>query len=146
MIDSDSLQTNYSANIQLQLLVGDQIFPLAKIGPKSIVLRRHLPKMVIAKRSFCSGFSADRATSICGTPSRMPRVDRALYTLINDLESRGLLDSTVVMMMDEFGRSPRINKDAGQDHWANVMSMAVAGGNMPHGQVIGSTDTQGYDV
>jgi hypothetical protein len=81
-----------------------------------------------------------------GLKPLMPRVDRALYSLVNDLDSRGLLDSTMVMMMGEFGRSPQINKEAGRDHWTNVMSMAVAGGNMPHGQVIGSTDTRGYDI
>ena len=73
----------------------------------------------------------------------LPRVDRALYALINDLEQRDLLDDTLVMMMGEFGRSPVINKDAGRDHWTNVMSMIVAGGNLPHGQVIGSTDARG---
>lgn len=81
-----------------------------------------------------------------GLKPLLPRVDQALYALINDLENRGLLDSTMVMMMGEFGRSPRINKDAGRDHWTNVMSMLVAGGGMPHGQTIGSTDSRGYDV
>jgi uncharacterized protein (DUF1501 family) len=45
--------------------------------------------------------------------------------------------------MGEFGRSPVINKDAGRDHWTNVMSMVVAGGGLPHGQAIGSTDRRG---
>ena len=76
----------------------------------------------------------------------MPRVDRALYALVNDLDQRGLLDNTMVMMMGEFGRSPVINKDAGRDHWTNVMSMVVAGGSMPHGQAIGSTDARGGGV
>ena len=47
------------------------------------------------------------------------------------------------MMMGEFGRSPVINKEAGRDHWTNVMSMVMAGGGLPHGQVIGSTDSRG---
>jgi uncharacterized protein (DUF1501 family) len=52
-----------------------------------------------------------------GLKPLLPRVDRTLYALVNDLEQRGLLDSTLVMMMGEFGRSPVINKEAGRDHW-----------------------------
>ena len=65
-----------------------------------------------------------------GLTPLLPRVDRTLYTLVNDLEQRGLLDNTLVMMMGEFGRSPVINKDAGRDHWTNVMSMVMAGGGL----------------
>ena len=78
-----------------------------------------------------------------GLTPLLPRVDRALYTLLNDLEQRGMLEDTLVMMMGEFGRSPVINKDAGRDHWTNVMSMIMAGGGHHHGQVIGSTDSRG---
>ena len=76
----------------------------------------------------------------------LPTVDRVMYTLIGDLANRGLLDSTLVLMMGEFGRSPMINKTAGRDHWTNVMSMLVAGGGLPTGQVIGSTDERGYAI
>ncbi len=75
-----------------------------------------------------------------------PRVDRALFALINDLETRGLLDDTFVIMMGEFGRTPVINDKAGRHHWTNVMSMVVAGGGMPTGQVIGSSDARGAEI
>jgi uncharacterized protein (DUF1501 family) len=78
-----------------------------------------------------------------GLKPALPDVDRALFALVNDLEQRGLLDDTLVMMMGEFGRSPVINKDAGRDHWTAVMSMVMAGGGFRHGQVIGSTDSRG---
>lgn len=78
-----------------------------------------------------------------GLTPLLPHVDRTIYTLVNDLEQRGLLDSTLVMMMGEFGRSPVINKEAGRDHWTNVMSMVMAGGGLRHGQAIGSTDSRG---
>ncbi|MAD79810.1 MAG: DUF1501 domain-containing protein [Pirellulaceae bacterium] len=78
-----------------------------------------------------------------GLTPLLPRVDRTLSALVNDLEQRGLLDSTLVMMMGEFGRSPVINKQAGRDHWTNVMSMVLAGGGLRHGQVIGATDSRG---
>ena len=81
-----------------------------------------------------------------GLKPLLPRVDQALYALVNDLEQRGMLDDTLVLMMGEFGRSPVINKDAGRDHWTNVMSMVMAGGGLKHGQVIGSTDSRGGAV
>lgn len=76
----------------------------------------------------------------------LPTIDRALATLVDDLESRGLLDSTFILMMGEFGRSPVMTATAGRGHWTNVMSMVVAGGGLRHGQVIGRTDDKGYGI
>jgi hypothetical protein len=73
----------------------------------------------------------------------LPTIDRALTTLIEDLESRGLLDSTLILMLGEFGRTPVLSKDHGRGHWPPVMSMLAAGGGARHGQVIGSTDGHG---
>jgi len=81
-----------------------------------------------------------------GLTPLLPRVDQALATLVTDLEQRGLLDQTLVLMMGEFGRGPVINRDAGRDHWTNVMSMVLAGGGLRHGQVIGATDRKGYAI
>ncbi|WP_010586889.1 DUF1501 domain-containing protein [Schlesneria paludicola] len=81
-----------------------------------------------------------------GLTPLLPSVDRALYGLVTDLEQRGLLDSTLILMMGEFGRAPVINKDLGRDHWTNVMSMVMAGGGLRHGQAIGSTDYKGFDI
>jgi hypothetical protein len=81
-----------------------------------------------------------------GLKPALPDVDRALYALINDLEHRGLLGDTLVMMLGEFGRSPVINKEAGRDHWTAVMSMVLAGGGLRHGQAIGSTDARGAAI
>ncbi|MBI5761417.1 MAG: DUF1501 domain-containing protein [Planctomycetales bacterium] len=76
----------------------------------------------------------------------LPTVDRVLHALITDLAQRGLLDSTLVLMLGEFGRSPVMTADAGRNHWTNVMSMLAAGGGLKHGQVIGSTDSRGHGV
>jgi hypothetical protein len=76
----------------------------------------------------------------------LPRVDQVLATFIGDLEARGLLDQTLVMMMGEFGRSPVLNREAGREHWTNVMSMVMAGGGLRHGQVIGASDSKGYGI
>jgi hypothetical protein len=81
-----------------------------------------------------------------GLKPLVPRVDQALATLVMDLEQRGRLDDTLVIMMGEFGRSPVINRDAGRDHWPNVMSLVLAGGGLRHGQVIGSTDRKGHSI
>jgi uncharacterized protein (DUF1501 family) len=76
----------------------------------------------------------------------LPTVDRALSALIHDLEARGLLDSTLILMLGEFGRSPVMTNDGGRNHWTNVMSMLLAGGGMRHGQVIGATDARGGEI
>jgi hypothetical protein len=73
----------------------------------------------------------------------LPRWDRAYSALIEDLESRGLLDSTMVIAWGEFGRTPRVNPQAGRDHYPNVFSAAVAGGGIKGGRVIGESDSKG---
>jgi hypothetical protein len=75
-----------------------------------------------------------------GFKSQVPPFDKALAALITDLERRGLLDTTLVMVTTEFGRSPKMNKDNGRDHWPRVFSIALAGGGIKKGQVYGSSD------
>ena len=70
----------------------------------------------------------------------LPHVDRAYSALIDDLDRRGLLATTLVVMMGEMGRTPRINNDAGRDHWSMAQSILFAGGGVRPGQVIGATD------
>ena len=81
-----------------------------------------------------------------GLTPLLPSVDRTLHATVTDLEERGLLDTTLILMMGEFGREPTIGKTGGRGHWPRVMSMVVAGGGFQHGQVIGSTDRKGYDI
>ncbi len=69
-----------------------------------------------------------------------PEFDQAFTTLLDDMEQRGLLETTLVLAMGEFGRTPKINHSAGRDHWPGVFSIAAAGAGVPHGQVIGSSD------
>jgi hypothetical protein len=75
---------------------------------------------------------------------RMPAFEASIATLISDLDQRGLLESTLVCVLGEFGRTPKINKDAGRDHWSSAMSILMAGAGIRGGQVIGATDRQGY--
>tara|TARA_B100001540_G_scaffold215478_1_gene190187 strand:+ start:1133 stop:2383 length:1251 start_codon:yes stop_codon:yes gene_type:complete len=81
-----------------------------------------------------------------GLKPLLPRVDQVYPALINDLEQRGMLDDTLVMMMGEFGRSPKINTEAGRDHWVPVMSMIMSGGGIQGGQILGSTDRTGGEI
>ena len=81
----------------------------------------------------------------------LPILDATVGSLIEDLENRGLLDSTIVIVMGEFGRTPRMNKKGvpgadpvpGRDHWGNVMSVLVAGGGLARGQVVGASNARG---
>jgi hypothetical protein len=72
----------------------------------------------------------------------IPPADLAFYALVTDLEERGLLDSTLVVMMGEMGRTPRVNAQAGRDHWSMAQCILFAGGGTKPGQIIGATDAQ----
>jgi hypothetical protein len=75
-----------------------------------------------------------------------PTLDRSLTALVDDLDERGLLETTLVIAMGEFGRTPVINPNLGRDHWPNCWSLAVTGGGIRTGQVVGATDEKGYNV
>lgn len=77
------------------------------------------------------------------TLDQMPALDHGIAGLITDLDQRGMLDSTIVWVTTEFGRTPKINKDSGRDHHARCYSMLVAGGGFTRGQVYGSSDATG---
>ena len=74
--------------------------------------------------------------------SLLPALDAALSTLFRDLADRRLLDKTLVVVTGEFGRTPRINKNAGRDHWGPAFTVAVAGGGIQGGRVVGKTDAR----
>ena len=73
----------------------------------------------------------------------LPPADRALSALIEDLDARGLLDSTLIVATGEFGRTPKINGSAGRDHWPECYTVLLAGGGVRGGAVYGSSDSQG---
>lgn len=77
-----------------------------------------------------------------GMRIRLPNLSRALTALIEDLEQRGLLDDTIIMMSGEFGRTPRVNNLSGRDHWSRASFFLLAGGGFRHGQMIGATDAR----
>ncbi|MEE2676506.1 MAG: DUF1501 domain-containing protein [Planctomycetota bacterium] len=94
----------------------------------------------------------DHHSNIFGTcKKRLPSWDQSVAALINDLDERGMLEETLVLALGEFGRTPKISTLSGQttpgrDHWANAMSVLMAGGGTPGGVVVGATDRKGYSA
>ena len=74
---------------------------------------------------------------------QLPQVDRGVANLIQDLHDRGMADDVVTVMWGEFGRTPKVNNNAGRDHWAPVMGALVAGGGLKMGQAVGATTAKG---
>ena len=106
-------------------------------------------RMLLARRLVESGVrlvnltygSWDHHTGVADAMrGQMPAFDQALAQLLQDLDQRGLLDSTLVMVSSEFGRTPKINKDAGRDHWPKSFSVVLAGGGVKRGFVYGASD------
>ncbi len=77
---------------------------------------------------------------------KLPMFDQGLAAMINDLDERGLLNDTLVLCMGEFGRTPKVNKDAGRDHWGHAGSLLFAGAGVRGGKIIGATDKNGSYV
>jgi Protein of unknown function (DUF1501) len=71
------------------------------------------------------------------------RLDPAISALVSDLDQRGRLDETIILVMGEFGRTPKVNGGAGRDHWGNVMSVLIGGGGLAGGAVVGASDGKG---
>ena len=82
----------------------------------------------------------ERVEKLAGT------VDPGFATLVEDLKKRGLLEKTLVIWMGEFGRTPKVNPNAGRDHFPKVFNVAIAGGGVKGGQVIGASSPDGTDV
>lgn len=106
-------------------------------------------RMLMARRLVAAGVRMvtlqyggwDMHTGIAGAMrSQMPPFDQAFAALIRDLDRNGLLERTLVMVSSEFGRTPKINKDAGRDHWPKVFSVVMAGGGMKQGLVHGASN------
>ncbi len=106
-------------------------------------------RLLMARRLVAAGVrvvsvtygSWDMHTNIVGgMKSQMPSLDRAFAALIRDMDRTGLLDETIVMISSEFGRTPKINGDAGRDHWPKVFSVVLAGGGIKRGTIIGTSN------
>jgi hypothetical protein len=91
--------------------------------------------------TMCDGWDTHSKNFEALQSELLPMVDQSLSALLDDLQARGLLDETLVVMMGEFGRTPRINGDAGRDHWGSCQSVLLAGGGIRGGRVHGASDS-----
>src|SRR5581483_7971493 len=117
-------------------------------GQRALLARRLVEAGVPFITLYHGGWD-DHSEIFPGLRKRLPTFEGTIAALIEDLEQRGLLDTTLVVALGEFGRTPKIStlpsgKGPGRDHWSNAMSVLFAGGRTPGGQVIGATDRNGY--
>ncbi|OWK36088.1 DUF1501 domain-containing protein [Fimbriiglobus ruber] len=113
------------------------------IGPAALAARRLVEAGVRFVTLGFGGWDTHRENFTNLKTKQLPSLDQALSALIADLAARGLLDSTIVMCAGEFGRTPKINKTAGRDHWARSMACVLAGGGIKRGYAHGKTDASG---
>ncbi len=104
------------------------------------LLARRLIESGVRFVSVNTGYWDDHGNIKKALDRKMPKHDRAVGALIADLAERGMLDDTLVITAGEFGRTPKMNNQAGRDHWPQAQSILLAGGGFRHGQVIGSTN------
>jgi len=119
----------------------------SKIGQSMLLARRLIEAGVrwVSYNAFNQRW--DTHSSILNTYQKIvPPMEQAYAALVADLDERGLLDTTLVVNAGEFGRTPKMNKDAGRDHWPNVYSVALAGGNVKRGFIYGASDNKGTEV
>jgi hypothetical protein len=120
-------------------------YGMNSLGQGCLLARRLVEKGVRTIEVHCGGW--DMHNDVAGSLSnRLPPFDKALSTLIGDLDSSGLLESTLVVVGGDFGRTSRINDRAGRDHQPAVFSTVLAGGGIRGGQVYGSSDEKGRRV
>lgn len=113
------------------------------LGQACLLARRLVEGGVRAVSLFKGGWDTHSNNFDTLKGKLLPELDPALATLVADLDQRGLLDSTVVACLGEFGRTPKINGGAGRDHWPGANSIVLAGGGLRGGQAIGETDATG---
>lgn len=128
-----------------------EAFDLSKESPKTrerygegwgeqTLLARRLIEAGVRFVSVNTGYWDDHGNIKRALDRKMPKHDRAVGVLIADMAERGLLDDTLVITAGEFGRTPKMNDQAGRDHWPQAQSILLAGGGFRHGQIIGSTN------
>ena len=120
-------------------------YGLNSLGQNVLLARRLVEHgiTVVTVRASSLGSWDDHGNIADAMRKKGPGFDQAVAALVSDLHERGLDRQTLVVCMGEFGRTPRVNKGAGRDHWGQVMSAVLASGGLKTGQVIGSSDSTG---
>jgi len=149
---------SYVYDMAAQLQRNAHLFDSSTLPPKDVSrygeheFGRH---MLLARRLLEAGVTFVKVNSygwdthgdnFNGHYNMVPKVDQAFAAMIEDLAARGMLDNVLVVMMSEFGRTPRINGHIGRDHWPEAWSVVMAGTGIRKGLVVGSTNAQGTFV
>jgi len=121
-----------------------ELYGMNDFGQRCLLARRLVEAGVSWVTVYSGGW--DHHTKIFETLKGQQGVnfDKGVAALIGDLDRRGSLENTLVLALGEFGRTPKVNKDVGRDHWPFAMSVLCAGAGVPRGTVIGATDPKGY--
>jgi hypothetical protein len=125
-------------------------YGMHRVGQSCLLARRLVeagcPFVTVTDAGWDTHQQIDRALRqgyVGGHAGLIPKLDQALATLLADLDGRGLLDETLVLVMGEFGRTPKLNTAGGRDHWPRAFSVLLAGAGVKGGQVVGRTDASG---
>ena len=114
--------------------------------PQNLLLARRLVEAGVRVVTVNYSFWDWHGQNFRNAREELPVFDQGVSALVEDLHERGLDDDCTVVVWGEFGRTPKINKDAGRDHWPRVSCALLAGGGMKTGQVIGATDRLGGEA
>ena len=153
--DSDVAAYEYSYETAVQLMKRKDLFEESTVDPKDVERYGKHPlgqHMLQARRLLEAGVQFVKVTSyhwdMHGDNFNMhrqlvPQIDRPFAAMIDDLSDRGMLDNVLVVLMSEFGRTPKINTRVGRDHWPEAWSVVLAGCGLKHGMVHGKTAPNG---
>ena len=115
-------------------------------GRSALIARRLVQQGVPFVEVGFGGWDLHQMTHDTLSETKLPELDKVVSTLFKDLKRLDLWDNSVIMMMGEFGRTPRINQNAGRDHWAATWSSFIGGGLIKGGQAIGATSEDGKSI
>jgi hypothetical protein len=142
LVTSETAQAAFDLNKEPEAT--RKLYGQNDFGQRLLLARRLAEVGVSFTVAYWGGWDHHRDIFKSYSNNRAAQLDQGINGLITDLDQRGMLDSTLVICLGEFGRTPKINKDGGRDHWPNAMSVLMAGAGVPGGQIIGATDPKGY--
>ena len=142
LVTSDEAQKAFDISLETEK-VREQ-YGRNDFGQRLLLARRLTEVGVPFVTVYSGGWDDHRTLFENFKKNKAEQVDTGVSALLQDLAARGSLDNTMVLLLGEFGRTPKINKDAGRDHWSFAMSVLMAGAGIPGGQIVGATDVKGY--
>jgi len=129
--------------------VGKKVFEPSTLGRQMLLARRLVEHganfVTVQSAGWDMHADGNNPGVLDGMRMLGPTVDKAVSAFLDDLAGRGLLEQTLLVITGDFGRTPRINRNGGRDHWARLSTLALAGGGLPGGQVIGHSDPTGAE-